>query len=373
MYRTHRLKVKPTKKEEELFFKSANIARFTYNWALDRWNKQYAETKKPVSAFKLITEFNQFKKEPGNEWLLEVSQKVASRAIQDLEHAFEMFFKGASKYPRFHSYRQTKPSFFVRFDGPMFKGNKIRFEKIGYVRYSGEIDTTLKYYNVRCKYDGVNWYITLNYEAEPKKIKASEENVIGIDVGISTLAVLSNGKEYSNINKTKEVRRLEKKLVRLSRSQNRKYKMNNKPNEFKKTSNIVKIEKEIAKIFVKLRNIRVNYIRHVVKDIMDQEPTKVVMENLAIKNLTKNKHLRRSIESALWGEFMKQVSDKCEEMGVEFVKAERTFPSSKMCSTCGEVKKELALTERTYNCGKCGTSIDRDLNAAINLQHYTEA
>lgn len=372
MYRTHRLKVKPTKKQEEMFFKSANVARFTYNWALDRWNKQYEATKKPVSAYKLITEFNQFKKESGNEWLLEVSQKVSSRAIQDVEYAFDMFFKGVSKYPRFHSYRQTKPSFFVRFDGPMFKGNKIRFEKLGYIKYTGDIDTSIKYYNVRCKYDGVSWYLTLNYKIEPEEIEDRREKVIGIDVGIGKLAVLSNGKSYSNINKTREVKRLEKKLVRLSRSQNRKYKMNNKHDEFKKTSNIVKIEKEMAKVFVKLRNIRVNHIRHVVKDIMKYKPTKVVMESLAIKNLMKNKHLKKSIESALWGELIKQIGDKCKEYGIEFVKASRIFPSSKMCSSCGEVKKELALHERTYDCDKCGFTIDRDLNAAINLQNYTE-
>lgn len=370
MHRAYKLKLKPTKEQEKYLFKASNVARYTYNWALDRWTTQYEETKKNVSAYKLITVFNKFKKEKGNEWILEVSQKIPTRAIMDLEEAFTLFFKGESKYPRFHSYRKTKPSFFVRPEGMTFTNSKVKLEKLGYVKYSGTVDTSKKFYNPRAKYDGKNWYLTINYEVVPDELDALEKNVIGIDIGVNNLAILSNGKVYPNINKSKEIIRLGKKRARLSRSQNRKYKMNNKPNEFVKTKNNVKMEQEIKNIFIKMRNIRVDYINKVVADIVKHKPTTIVMENIAIKNLSKNKHLKNSIEDSLWGYFIQTMKSKCDLLGIEFVQVDRFYPSSKKCSSCGNVKKKLALSERVYTCNECGYVEDRDLNASINLKNY---
>lgn len=353
-----------------MFFKSANVARYTYNWALSEWEKLYQDTGETHSAFKLITQFNKFKKEKGNEWLTEVSQKIPSRAIMDLEDAFMQFFNKSSGYPRFHSYRQTKPSFFVRTDTMRFTENKVKFEKLGFVKYLGTVDTNKKFYNGRAKFDGVNWYLTICYEVENPEPTNDLDNVIGIDLGINNLAILSDGTDYPNINKLDKMRKIDMKRVRLSKSQSRKYRMNNKPNEFRKTKNVIKTEKAIAKTFIKQRNIRVNYINHVVKDIMDKKPTTIVTEGLSIKNLSKNKYLKESIEGALWGEFLHRLKTKCDDNGIILVQVDRFYPSSKKCSTCGNIKGDLELRDRTYTCDTCGLKIDRDLNAALNLKNY---
>lgn len=373
--RCARIRLRPTKQQEELFIKSAGVSRFSYNWALGKWNDYREKNGKNPSIYNIIREFNQLKKLDEYSWLNEVSAKTANTAMLDVDYAFTMFFKKASRHPKFKTRKNKKLSFYVRSDGLKIKDNKIWFERLGWIKFSTNYDLSKlgKFCDTRCKFDGKYWYLTLSYDLN--EVAVNENQVeglsIGIDLGIKNLAIVSNReKPYKNINKTIKVKKLEKKLKRLMRKQDRQFKLNNKYNEFNKTKNCIKTEREIKLVYRKLSNIRNNHTYQVINDILKSNPSRVVMEDLMINNLVKNRHLAKSIYDAKWGDFRRVITYKCEQQGIDLVFADRFFPSSKMCSCCGNVKKSLKLSDRTYHCDSCGETIDRDLNAAINLAMY---
>jgi len=176
---------------------------------------------------------------------------------------------------------------------------------------------------------------------------------------------------FKNINKTKKVKKLEKKLRRLQRKVSNKYEKNKKGGSYQKTSNIKKLEKRIKLVHRKLNGIRNDHLHQATNKIVKTKPSKVVMETLNIKGMMKNKHLSKAIQQQKLYDFKKQVQYKCEFNGIEFVEADKWYPSSKMCSKCGNVKQKLSLSERTYICEECGYVIDRDYNASINLSRYS--
>ena len=176
-------------------------------------------------------------------------------------------------------------------------------------------------------------------------------------------------KPIKNINKTKRVKRLKKRLKRLQRQVSRKYEANKQGNKFVKTNNIIKLEKRIKLLHRKLSNIRNNHIHQATNKIIKLKPYRVVMEDLNVKGMMKNKHLSKAIQEQGFYEFIRQMKYKCEFNGIQFIQADRYFPSSKLCSCCGKIKHDLKLKDRIYKCD-CGNIIDRDLNASINLSNY---
>ena len=196
--------------------------------------------------------------------------------------------------------------------------------------------------------------------------------VIGIDLGIKTLATCSNGKSYKNINKSSKVKKLEKHLKRKQRQLSRKYEMNKHGKKFIKTKNIIKLEKEIKLLYRKLKNIRNNHIHTMTKEIVEQLPQEIVIEDLKVNNLRKNKHLSKHISKANWYEIRRQLTYKCENRGILLTIADTYYPSSQTCSNCSHrltKQDKLSLSQRTYKCS-CGANIDRDYNASINLKNY---
>ena len=181
--------------------------------------------------------------------------------------------------------------------------------------------------------------------------------------------VCSNGMTFKNVNKNKEVRRVKKSLKRKQRQCSCKYEQNKKGKEYVKTKNIAKLEKQIKLIYRRLSNIRLNYIHQVTTKIVKTKPSRVVMEDLNIKGMMKNKHLSQAVAEQCLYNFKVIIKYKCELYGIEFVEADRYYPSSKTCSSCGSIKKDLKLKDRTYKCS-CGLNINRDYNASINLSRY---
>lgn len=199
----------------------------------------------------------------------------------------------------------------------------------------------------------------------------NEDLSVGIDLGIKDLAIVSHmDKPIKNINKTVKVKKLKKRLKRLQRQVSRKYEVNKCGNNFVKTNNIIKLEKQIKLLHRKLSNIRNNHIHQATNKITKIYPYRVVMEDLAISNMMKNKHLSKAIQEQCLYEFIRQMKYKCEFNKIEFTQVPRNFPSSKQCSCCGEIKKELRLKDRVYVCDNCNLKIDRDKNASINLSNY---
>ncbi|EDS76160.1 transposase [Clostridium botulinum C str. Eklund] len=177
-------------------------------------------------------------------------------------------------------------------------------------------------------------------------------------------------KPIKNINKSVKVRKLKKRLKRLQRQVSRKYLMNKQNNKFIKTSNIIKLEYRINKLHKRLTNIRNNYLHQTTTGIINREPMFVVMEDLNVQGMLKNKHLSKAIQEQCFYEFIRQMKYKCEWNNIKFIQVDRFYPSSKTCSCCGAIKKDLKLSDRVYKCDKCGLVIDRDKNASINLSNY---
>ena len=275
---------------------------------------------------------------------------------------------GGGKPKKKKKYKCT-PSFGLHSGHFKVRRDEVLISKIGWVKISelGKIPENDKYYNPRVSFDNKYWYISVAIDIEPKKYKLTNE-IIGIDVGIKELAVLSNGDMYENINKkSKEIKRLEKKKKRIQRGISRKYIMNNKPKEYHKTENIKKDEQKIRLIERKLRMKRDSYLQEVSLKIVSLNPKKIVLEDLNIKGMMKNRHLAKALKEQKLNKFMQLIEDKSSYRGIEIQEVDRFYPSSKTCSNCGNIKKDLKLKDRTYKCPNCGLEIDRDLNAAKNL------
>ena len=271
--------------------------------------------------------------------------------------------------PRFKSKRKSKKSFYN--DNIKLKvkeGKLVNIEKVGWIKTNEQLPIGVKYSNPRISYDNKYWYISVcieQYEIQEELTDVS----LGVDLGLKDLAICSDGTVYKNINKNYGVRKIEKRLQRLQRQVSRKYEKNKKGKEYVKTKNIVKLERQIQQIHRRLANIRNNYLHQTTTSIVKAKPYRVVIEDLDVSNMMKNKHLSDAIRKQGFYEFKRQLEYKCKFRGIELVVADRFYPSSKTCSHCGEIKKDLKLKDRVYKC-RCGFTIDRDLNASINLSKY---
>ncbi len=328
---------------------------------------------KPSKA-KVRTDFNNnLKKNKDYKWLNEVSAQVTQYAFEDLNNAYDNFFKGLSKHPKFKTKRHSKKSFYVRYDAIKFNHGKVNIEKIGKVKYKTNynIPNLPKYNNPRCYFDGKYWHLTLGFEHNENQVEINKDLSLGIDLGLMNLAIVNClEKPIKNINKSLRVRKLKKKLKRLQRKVSRKYEANRQENKFIKTKNILKTERQIKLVHRKLNYIRLNHIHQATNKIVKLRPYRIVMEDLNISGMMKNKHLAKAIQEQCFYEFIRQIKYKCEFNGIEFFTADRFYPSSKTCSSCGSVKKDLKLKDRIYVCPKCGLKIDRDKNASVNLGNY---
>ena len=383
MIKTIRVMLLPNNKQKTKLFLYANTSRYVYNWAIERERSNYKDGNKFISDYELRKEFTQLKKQEGYVWLSNISNDAMKQSIKDACDAYKKFFKGISKYPRFKSRKFSTPSFYqdnvkirftethVKVEGfaSSLKRNK---QKLNWIRLAehNRIPTNCKYYNPRIKYDGLNWYITVgvNYDDctnEPKN------NGIGIDLGIKDLAICSDGKVYKNINKSKKIKRLEKKKRRLQRSISRKIK--NSERKGRQTCNTVKAKKKFLKVSHKLTNIRHNYLHQTTSSIVKREPSFICIEDLNVSGMMKNRHLSEAVQQQCFYEFRRQIEYKAAWNNIKIVIADRFYPSSKTCYYCGTIKKDLKLSDRIYKCECCGNVIDRDYQAALNLKQYGES
>ena len=376
MILARKVRIIPNKEQEQQLWKSVGTARFIYNWTLARQEENYTLKGTSKNGGKFISdndlrkELTILKKTEEYKWLNEVSNNVAKQAVKDACNAYKRFFKGQSEKPKFKSRRKSKPSFYNDNIKLKVKNNIVLIEKVGWVNTSEQLPIDVKYNNPRISYDGKYWYISVGIEVENPVVELTGESV-GIDVGIKDLAVCSNAMTFKNINKTKLVKNLEKRLRRLQRKISKKYEMNKEGRKFVKTSNIIKLEKQIRLIHRRLSNIRNNHLHQATNKIVKTKPSRVVMETLNIKGMMKNRYLSKAIAQQGLYEFKRQLDYKCQLYGIEFVEADKWYPSSKTCSECGHVKTRLSLSERTYICEDCAAVIDRDYNASINLSRYS--
>ena len=373
----------PNNKQKTKLFKYANIARFAYNWALEQEQKNYKSGGKFLSDVDLRKEFTKMKQTQEYKWLNDVSNNVAKQAIKDACDAYKRFFEGLVRFPKFKSRKKSTPSFYqdslkIKFSETHVKvegfatSKKKNKQNLNWIRLAehGRIPTDCKYSNPRIKFDGLNWWITVGIEY-PDSVVASENEGVGIDLGIKDLAICSDGNKYKNINKSNEVKKLEKKKRRLQRSISRSYEKNKKGKEYCKTNNVIKKEKLLLKLYHRLTNIRQNYLHQTTSEIVKREPSFICIEDLNVSGMMKNRHLSKAVQEQCFYEFRRQIEYKSVWNNIPVIIADRFFPTSKLCSCCGAIKQDLKLSDRIYKC-ECGNVIDRDYQAALNLKRYGE-
>ena len=384
MIKTIRVMLVPNNKQKTKLFRYASTFRFAYNWTLGREKENYENGGKFISDGDLRKEFTQLKKTEEYSWLNEISNNVTKQAIKDACNAYKRFFKGYSKFPKFKSRKHSMPSFFqdnvkIQFTDTHVKvegfavSKKKNKQKLNWIKLAecGRIPTkNVKYTNPRIKYDGLNWYITVGVEYEEYTCLPTNE-AIGIDLGIKDLAICSDGNTYKNMNKTQKVKKLEKRKRRLQRSISRSYEKNKKGESYCKTDNVIKKEKKLLRLNRRLTNIRHDHLHKTTSEIIKRKPSFICIEDLNISGMMKNKHLSKVVQQQGFYEFRRQIEYKSAWNTIPVVIADRFFPSSKLCSCCGNIKKDLKLSDRTYKC-ECGNVIDRDYQAALNLKKYGE-
>ena len=368
-----KVRIYPTKEQEQKLWQSVGTARFIYNYTIAKQEENYRNGRKFISDGAIRKELTQLKKYELN-WLNEVSNNVTKQAVKDACNAYERFFKSLAKKPKFKSRKKSKPSFYNDPIKLKVKEKKVLIEKVGWIKTNEQIPRDVKYSNPRITYDNKYWYLSVGVEVNKSQEELTDIS-LGIDLGLKDLAICSDGKVFKNINKTKKVKNLEKRLKQKQRQISRKYEMNKIKKEgggrcqFIKTKNIERLENTTKLIHRKLANIRNNYLHQVTTSIVKAKPYRVVIEDLNVIGMMKNKHLSDSVRKQCFNKFRQYLTYKSEINGIELVVADRFYPSSKTCSQCGEIKKDLKLKDRIYNCS-CGLSIDRDLNASINLSRY---
>lgn len=380
-----------TNEQEQQMWKSVGVARWSYNYAITRCKEQYSDYLKDNTLPKTLSE-GQIRKEltvlrnTTHPWLKEVGSNVIKQAVKDWNDSRNRFFKGLGKAPKYKSKATSKPSFYVNCESLRRVSGGFRGERLGFVKTTQPLPKIPKgthYKNPRISFDGKYWYLSISYEVPDVSVELTD-SVIGIDLGLKTLATLSTGEVIENINKSHRVKQLEKQLRREQRHLARQLQANTKgytttakgarKPTYKRSldlcSNIQNTKRNIKLLYRKLSSIRLNHVHQATSHIVKQLPKGVVIEDLNVRGMMKNKHLSKHIQNSMFHEFRRQLEYKCSRYGIELVVADRFYPSSKACSCCGFIKSDLKLNDRVYKCGSCGLEIDRDLNAAENLANY---
>ena len=376
MIKSYKIRIYPTRDQEAHMWRHIGSCRFIWNYMLSYQQELYERGEKHLSAFSMMSLLKPLKNDGEHEWLYEVSNTSLQRICQDLDNAYKAFFKKVSGSPKFKSRKRSRLAYPVCENHMWFSEKRVAIQKVGKVKYKTDYDLPLgrghKFSNPRISYVDGKWMLSFGIECENQAPILTDKNM-GIDLGVKDLAIAEYDGEqivFHNINKSRKMRMLNKRVKHLQRSISRKYESNRKGNRYIKTRNIERDETKLRKIYTHIANIRKNYIHQCTHSLISLLPKRVVMEDLNVRGMMKNKHLSKAVQEQCFYEFRRQMQYKCEWNGIELVLADRFYPSSKTCSCCGNVKRDLKLSDRVYKCDACGTVIDRDYNAAINLSRY---
>jgi putative transposase len=349
---SHKIEFKATCKQEIYFCKACGVARFAWNWGLAKWKEKF-QAKQKTSAFELKKEFNALKNEQFP-WVYEVTKYACQQPFIYLQKAFQGFFNKVTKYPQFKK-KGVHDSFYIGGDQLRVEGKRVKIPNLGWVRLREYLRFDGKINGATVSRIADRWFISINVETNHQPKKCENQAQIGVDLGIKTLATLSNGTEIPNI---KALSKSLKKLKRLQRQLSRKS---------KGSQNQKKAKLSVAKLHYKISCKRKDHLHKFTTHLTDNFQY-ISIEDLDVSKMVKEKRLSRQIMDVGFFEFRRQICYKGKLKGNTIFIADKWFASSKTCSRCGYQKSELLLSERVYKCSACCLNLDRDLNAAICLK-----
>lgn len=379
MLKSFKTEIAPTVEQAEQIRRTIGVCRYVYNFYLATNNERHKAGEKFMSGMDFSKWLNNeyISQNPDKGWIKEVSSKSVKKSIMDAENAYKRFFKGLARFPRFKRKGCNDPKmYFVKTDAKAViqcERHRIKIPTLGWVRLKeyGYIPTNYTIKSGAVSIHAGRYFVSVLVEVPDAEPQEPQADGIGIDLGIKEFATVSDKTTYRNINKTGEVRRLEKKLRREQRRLSRKYeslKQRNKTMKGEATrQNIQKQQLKVQRIHYRLDCIRTDYINKTIVETVKTKPEYIAIEDLNVSGMMKNRHLSKAVASQKFSEFRTKLTTKCHECGTELRLVDRWYPSSKTCHTCGAIKKSLKLSDRIFKC-ECGYMADRDFNAALNLR-----
>lgn len=385
LLRAYKVELIPTEQQKQKINQSIGICRWLYNHYLTK-NKQLYEDYKNnlISKSDAFMSANYFDKYINNEvkvldeykWVSQCGSKARKKAICNAETAYKRFFKGESRFPRFKKKGKSNVGLYFPKNNKTdwtIERHRIKIPTLGFVRVKeyGYIPTKSKVVSGTITEKNGRYYVSVLCDIESKTNSKPKTQAIGIDLGLKEFGVCSNGMVFKDINKTRAIKKLEKKLKREQRKLSRKYENLKQRGGTATKQNISKQKLKVARLHERLTNIRTDYINKVVSQLIEQNPSSITIEDLNIKGMMSNKYLSKSISQQKFYEFRAKLTNKCIQNSIELRIVDRWYPSSKTCSQCGSYKSDLKLSDRIYKCNGCGIEIDRDFNASLNLKYAT--
>lgn len=376
MLRSYKTEIDPTPEQKNKINRTIGTCRFVYNFYL-AYNKELHERGEKFMTGKRFSVWlnNEYiPTHPDNKWIKEVYSKAVKKSIEDGSIAFTRFFKHQSRFPKFKKKGKSDVKMYFVRNNPKdctCERHRVNIPTLGWVKLKekGYIPTTKDGYQIRSGSVSIKagrYYVSVLIEMPDIESEKAIGEGIGIDLGLKDLATVSNGKTYKNINKTSRVKKLEKQLRREQRCLSRKYD-NLKKGEPSKRSNIYKQKLKVQKLHHRIESVRSDYINKKIAEIVKTKPSYITIEDLNVTGMMKNRHLSKAIASQKFYEFRAKLKDKCRRNDIELRVVDQWYPSSKTCHCCGQVKKDLKLSDRIFRCA-CGYTADRDYNASLNLR-----
>ena len=379
MLKAYKIEIKPTNKQIIKINQTIGVCRFIYNFYIAHNKEVYEETGSFVSGMSFSKWLNN-EFIPNNQdylWIKNVSSKAVKQSIMNGEKAFKKFFKKQGTFPKFKKKNKSNVGMYLPKNNKTdftLERHRIKVPTLGFVRLKEfgyiPLNSMIKSGTITKKCD--RYYISIIVEEVVKQNNKPYSSGIGIDLGIKEFATISDKRVYKNINKTNTIKKLKKSLKRQQRKLSRKYeslKIRNKKNGGSATrQNIQKQVLKVQKLHDRLTNIRTDYLNKTINELVKTKPEFINIEDLNISGMIKNRHLAKAIAEQKFYEFRIKLINKCHQNNIEVRLSNRFYASSKTCSQCGYVKKDLKLKDRVYRCPQCGLVINRDLNASINLR-----
>ena len=379
MLKGYRTEILPTSQQALKIRRTLGTCRYLYNLYLANNFEVYEALGKGffLTAYTFDKYVNHVVKKELS-WINDCGAKARKQALMNAERAFKNFIQGKANRPKFKKKRQQEVKAYfpknTKGDWTIWR-HKLQIPTIGTVKLKekGYLPTQAKIRSGTISYKAGRYYVSVLVEFPDNFSEQPQGAGIGIDLGIKELAVMSNGEFKSNINKTPRVIKLNKKLRREQRRLSRKYEFKKKRGEKTATysANIEKRVVKIQRLYQTLTNIRVDYENKIISAIVKRESRFIVLEDLNVSGMMKNRHLSRAIAAQRFSYFRTKLTIKAKQRRIEVRIVDRFYPSSKKCSACGRIKSNLKLNDRIYRC-ECGMEMDRDLNAAINLRNAQE-